>query len=78
MELLKEDSHNTNLMEEINTSIKLLNDLSIELDLWKAQNILFIISREYLADYKGKTDEAAKKWVNLFREIEKHLQVRIE
>jgi alpha-amylase/alpha-mannosidase (GH57 family) len=78
MELLKEDSHNTNLMEEINTSIKLLNDLSIELDLWKAQNILFIISREYLADYKGKTDEAAKKWVNLFREIEKHLHVRIE
>ena len=80
MEIFKQQPEITELMEEINISIKTLNDLPLELNLWKAQNILFYIAKTGLDDIK-KTIEVEggdyTKWIQLFNDLEKNLQVRI-
>ncbi len=81
MHLLKEEPFNIELMKEIETSLRILNDLVIELNIWKAQNILFLLSKKHLKNIKKKAeanDEAAKEWFELFKKIEEDLHVRIE
>ena len=80
MEIFKQQPEITELMEEINISIKTLSDLSLDLDLWKAQNILFYIAKNGLDNIKKVIEDEEgdySKWVKLFNEMEKNLQVRI-
>ena len=80
MEIFKEQPEITELMEEINTSIKTLSDLPLELDLWKAQNILFYIAKNGLDNIKKSIEDEGgdySTWIKLFNDLEKNLQVRI-
>ena len=80
MEIFKEQPEITELMEEINTSIKTLSDLPLELDLWKAQNILFYIAKNGLDNIKKSIEDEGgdySTWIRLFNDLEKNLQVRI-
>jgi hypothetical protein len=55
-------------------------ELQLDLDLWKAQNIYFGISRTTMNDKKGqaeRVDESAKKWVGLFQDLGSFLYVNI-
>ena len=80
MEIFKEQPEITELMEEINTSLQALRELSFDLNLWKAQNILFYISKNGLNKIKGQIENEGgdyEKWIELFNDLEKNLQVRI-
>jgi alpha-amylase/alpha-mannosidase (GH57 family) len=80
MEIFKQQPEITELMEEINASLKTLNELSLDLDLWKAQNILFYIANKGLDKIKSEIETEGgdyTKWVGLFNELEQNLQVRI-
>ncbi|MEJ2614938.1 MAG: DUF3536 domain-containing protein, partial [Ignavibacteriaceae bacterium] len=80
MEIFKQHPEITELMEEINISIKTLSDLPLELDLWKAQNILFYIAKTDLDNIKKTIEDEGgdySKWIQLFNDLEKNLQVRI-
>ena len=80
MEIFKQQPEILELMEEINTSIQTLNDLSLDLNLWKAQNILFYIVKNGLDNIKKEIENEGgdySKWVELFNDLEKNLQVRI-
>ena len=80
MEIFKEQPEITELMEEINTSIKTLSDLPLELDLWKAQNILFYVAKNGLDNIKNNIEDEGgdySEWIRLFNDLEKNLQVRI-
>jgi hypothetical protein len=80
MELLSENPDDIELLKEIKFSLKSLIEFSVELNVWKAQNILFLIGKKYLP---GKIIEAengnekAAEWLNHFKNIENYLQVRI-
>ena len=80
MEIFKQQPEITELMEEINISLKTLSNLSLELDLWKAQNVLFYIAKNGLDDIKREIENEGGdylKWIQLFNDLEKNLQVRI-
>ncbi len=80
MEIFKQQPEITGLMEEINISIKTLSELSLELDLWKAQNLLFYIAKNGLDNIKKNIEDEGgdySEWIKLFNDLEKNLQVRI-
>ncbi len=80
MEIFKQQPEITELMEEINISLNTLSNLSLDLNLWKAQNILFYIAKNGLDDIKREIENEGgdySNWIKLFNDLEKNLQVRI-
>ena len=80
MGLFKKQPADMTLLEEINISLKTLRDLSFDLDLWKAQNVLFYIAKSDLTKIRKKFESENsdyQKWVELFNDLAKNLQVRI-
>jgi len=71
MEIFLESPDNLELLNEINVSLRVLEELGLNMDLWKAQNILFIYSKEHLDKTNGRPEE----WYNNFNELQKHLEV---
>jgi hypothetical protein len=70
---------NINLMEKIIAILDLLGQLSLGLDLWKAQNIYFAMGRKIYPDIiaRAATDELAGRWVKLFEHLGEILQVKV-
>jgi hypothetical protein len=80
MKRLEDNPTDLELMKEIVSSLQAVTSLALDLDIWKAQNILFLISKAYLKKMKtknGKGDKNAKKWLSYFYDIEKYLSVKI-
>ena len=60
----------------LDTSLQLL---SLDLDLWRAQNVYFSVASQHFVSMKEKADQedlGAQKWVELFHSLEHNLHVR--
>ncbi len=80
MEKLQENPEDPEIIEELIDSLKVLQELDIDLDLWKAQNILFSLIMENYKKYMDKAregDEKKKNWINQINELQKKLEVNI-
>jgi alpha-amylase/alpha-mannosidase (GH57 family) len=79
MNRLSDHPDNIQLMEKIITILELLRQLSLDLDLWKAQNIYFAKGRKIYPDIVSRVgnDELAGRWVKLFEQLGDILQVNI-
>jgi hypothetical protein len=67
------------LLGKVEVVLKLLNSLSIEVDLWKAQNVCFSIGKGQLKEMKArveKGDDSARAWVETYRQLCSHLHVK--
>jgi hypothetical protein len=74
------DPRDTKALERIESTLRLLSGLSLEIDLWKAQNVYFMIGRsEYdaIAQKAGEGDEKAGQWLERFSSLGDYLGVRI-
>ncbi|HLP17179.1 MAG TPA: DUF3536 domain-containing protein [Bacteroidota bacterium] len=80
MESLELTPMNENVIGELQSSLETMKRLGVELNLWKAQNIIFHMSRTHLPPMKKKAarNAAAGKWVDTFYRIAEDLQVRLE
>ncbi|MDD5223841.1 MAG: DUF3536 domain-containing protein [bacterium] len=81
MEKLAQAPENVFLLEHLYQALTVLSVLSLELDIWKAQNICFSIGKllyEEMQEKAGQNDQLAKKWIELFVGLEKHLRVNME
>ncbi|MFH1442302.1 MAG: DUF3536 domain-containing protein [Candidatus Omnitrophota bacterium] len=82
-ELMRDFSQNIqdcSLLSDIASLLKIMEILSLDLDLWKAQNMYFSIGKKILETKQleaEKGDETAKKWVECFSELGGYLKVRI-
>lgn len=68
------------LFEKIESALKLLISLSVELDLWKAQNAYFSIGKKLYDPMKEKAekgDDFAKRWIEVFHQLGSQLHVKI-
>ncbi|MDD3374149.1 MAG: DUF3536 domain-containing protein [Candidatus Omnitrophica bacterium] len=80
-ELMKElikNPDDINLIETLISVVESLSILNYKLDLWKAQNIYFILNRKLLKDKKGqaeKRDPRSQRWVEAFELLGEFLQV---
>jgi hypothetical protein len=80
MELFNADRDNIPLMEKIVDRLRLTAELHLDLDLWKAQNIYFEISRTTMNDKKRQAergDGPAKKWMEIFEDLGSFLYINI-
>jgi hypothetical protein len=66
---------------KVEVVLKLLNSLSIEVDLWKAQNICFSIGKgldKQMSERAEKGDNSARRWIETYRELCSHLHVKLK
>ena len=79
MKRLSNNPDNIHLMEKIIIILELLTQLNLDLDLWKAQNIYFVMGRRIYPDILSQagTDELAGRWVKLFEHLGEILQVSV-
>lgn len=81
MQRLYHDPRDLNTLKSVEALLRVLSPLSLNLDLWKAQNAYFAISTEFLS--KPRRNEKEKEmgvlpppWVELFKSLGDYLQVR--
>jgi alpha-amylase/alpha-mannosidase (GH57 family) len=77
---LQENYENIELLKELEISLSTLKDIDIPLDVWQAQNIVFMLHKERFEAVKEKSgngDKEACAWVEKFLNIESLLQVSI-
>ncbi|WP_347272666.1 DUF3536 domain-containing protein [Candidatus Kuenenia sp.] len=80
MERLRKKPSDISLVEEIDAVIKLLNSLSIKLDMWEAQNIYFHIGKNIYHTMKEKSlteDPRFKRWEEAFKKLGYYLGVKV-
>lgn len=68
------------LFKKIESALKLLISLSVELDLWEAQNAYFSIGKKLYDPMKEKAekgDDFAKRWIEVFHQLGSQLHVKI-
>jgi alpha-amylase/alpha-mannosidase (GH57 family) len=80
MERLSHQPEEMALLGRVEDVLKLLNSLSIEVDLWKAQNICFSIGKalgKEMNERVEKGDDSARTWVETYRQLCAHLHVKV-
>ncbi len=80
MERLRRKPSDISLVEEIDAVIKLLNSLSVKLDLWEAQNIYFHIGKNIYHTMKEKSlteDPRFRRWEEAFKKLGYYLGVKV-
>ena len=68
------------ILEKVENVLNSLSSLSVELDLWKAQNEYFSIKKKLWGVMQGraeKGDGLAKRWVEVFHELGSRLHVKV-
>ena len=81
MDNFSKDAGNFALIERIIAILQTANILSLELDLWKAQNIFFAMGRKDLGGMVQKSkqlDEDASKWLKYFESLGTLLKVKVD
>ncbi len=81
MERLNEDPGDFKIINELIDSLKVLQELDIDLNLWKAQNILFSLMKENYKKYSGDARVGNKEhieWLIKINELQKKLEVNIQ
>lgn len=75
-----DEPYNVYLLETTQRLLKILNELSLPLDLGEAQNIFFALGKKIYPVFveKNKTsDSSARKWINHFENLGNDLQINI-
>lgn len=78
MRKLEDHPEDVDFMERLTTTIELLEQMNIELDLWQPQNVYFSMARRIYPDIlrEAPKDQLARRWVNAFERLGDVLQVR--
>ncbi len=67
-------------METVVDLLRIASELQLEPNLWKAQNILFSMSKKIREGMRARADQGdgnAKRWMDLLKSMEDRMQVRI-
>ncbi|MCU7516757.1 MAG: DUF3536 domain-containing protein [Ignavibacteria bacterium] len=78
---LAEDPMNTSLMNEMADDLISLHGIGLDLNMWKAQNILFLVGQDHLHPMKSKARKGtqyAQKWMGNFKKLEHEMQIKLE
>jgi len=80
MDLLSRKPKNIGLIVKIESIIRMMRILPIELDLWKAQNMYYSVGKEFYEEMEriAETgDDVSRKWVDSFMKIGNYLGVKV-
>jgi len=77
---LEDSPGDVNLLETVETTVRILLTLTSKLDLQTAQNVFFAIGKQMYPDMNKKADSGqnmAEKWVEYFRNLAHYLDVEV-
>jgi len=80
MEKVNQDPMDPSLFVRITNVLELLESLSLNLNLWKAQNMYFSLREQLTAEMDEKVkrgDESAKEWFDAFNNLGRKLRIKI-
>lgn len=80
LEHLMRQPENIPLLVKIDTVLRLIKLLALDLDLWKAQNLYFSLGQTLYGSMREKADrgdEEARRWVETFRKLGYYLHVKV-
>ena len=80
MKKLSAHPQDIELLKTLNAQLNVLNLLSLDLDLWKAQNIYFNLGKQLYAGMLIKAkdgDERAREWIEYFGKLSMCLKVKV-
>ena len=80
MREFSENPYDPSLLKTAESLLRIMNPLSLNPDLWEAQNIYFSVGKQLLTemeDRANKGDEEANNWMIYFQNLGNHLQVKI-
>jgi alpha-amylase/alpha-mannosidase (GH57 family) len=80
IEKIRQQPEEIPLFEKMENALKLLISLSVELDLWKAQNTYFSITKKLyrsMQERAEKGEDLAKRWIELFHRLGNQLHVKV-
>ena len=80
IEELSKTPEEVSLLETLEALSRIVSQLSLELDLWRAQNIYFSIGKQLSGRMRERADtkdQIAKKWIDLFDSVGQYLHVRV-
>jgi hypothetical protein len=80
LEGLLENPADRELLENIDSTLKILKPLSLSLEFWKAQNIYFSINKNVYAKMMEKAsqkDPFAESWIEAFAQLKAYLHVKV-
>jgi alpha-amylase/alpha-mannosidase (GH57 family) len=67
------------ILVRIDATLRLLDRLKLDLDIWQAQNTYFSLATSpILAEKRTSDDPASRQWVDLFTALGSHLHVKVE
>ncbi|MFD0975574.1 DUF3536 domain-containing protein [Salinimicrobium gaetbulicola] len=78
---LEEEPENLELLHTINQLLGLIKETPLDPEKWEAQNIIFGIKEQHLAEKMSEADagdQAAKDWSNAFKQLEESVNLVIE
>ncbi|MDH3251537.1 MAG: DUF3536 domain-containing protein [Ignavibacteria bacterium] len=74
-------SDGVDVLSRLDATLRLLQRLKLELDVWKAQNTYYSLTNSLFVEEKRKAEEGdadSRQWVELFVALGSHLQVKVE
>ena len=80
MEKVNQERMDPSLFVRITNVLELLESLSLNLNLWKAQNMYFSLREQLTAEMDEKVkrgDESAKEWFDAFNNLGRKLRIKI-
>jgi hypothetical protein len=78
MKKIEETPENLSLLKRFYNKVSILNNLHLDLNLWKAQNILFFIGKKLYKPIKQKAeqgDPTSREWTLYFERLATLLSV---
>lgn len=81
MEIFSSKAKNIPLLQELIEAVELASSQPFEVNLWSVQNMFWAILQTNYVDFKAKAeqgDKSAKKWIDQFNYLGKHLSIRMD
>ncbi|MCK5215278.1 MAG: DUF3536 domain-containing protein [Candidatus Omnitrophica bacterium] len=80
MDELAAHTQRVQILEIVETLLRILHPLSLDIDLWKAQNVYFTVGKNVYFEMKAQSEqghENAQKWIAAFDKLGEYLQVKV-
>ncbi len=75
-----DNPENVEILERVERLVKIMNDLPVHMDIWRAQNIFYQLAKRHYQQMKAKSNLANEKsirWIAAFKRLSEYLKIKV-